>query len=103
MIFRAAGDPQAALAQFSKCIEDLQRSSSAWKAETYFELGLTYKQLQQKEEAVDAFKNAVRTARSSGLARQVNRYLQELEECDEVQLFEVWLEELPSLGDNVSR
>lgn len=104
MVCRAEKNLDEALLQFNQCIEDLQTtSSSAWKAETHYELGLTLKEMGRKDEAVDAFKAAVRTARGSGLSRQVNRYLQELEECDEVQLFEVWLEELPSLGDSGER
>ena len=81
---------------FEDCIRSLTGGGSGvWIAETYYELGLLYRAQNKLEQAVDSFKAAVRTARSSGLARQVNRYLSELENCDEIQLFEIWLEELP--------
>lgn len=84
-------------AHFRACIEALSGSSAgAWLAETYCELGMLYRQFKQTAQATEAFKSAVRTARSAGLSRQVGRYLQELETLDEIELFRVWMEDLPT-------
>ena len=93
--------PEAAEKHFRDCIDSLSGGGSGvWVAETHYELGMLYRSQGRDELAVDSFKAAVRTARSAGLARQVNRYLAELEVCDEIQLFEVWLEELPVLQES---
>lgn len=42
----------------------------------------------------------MRTARGAGLTRQVGRYLQELETLDEIELFRVWMEDLPTQGES---
>lgn len=96
ILARGRGEGEAAEKFFVECIRSLTGGGSGvWVAETYYELGLLYRSQGRDELAIDSFKAAVRTARGAGLARQVNRYLSELESCDEIQLFEIWLEELP--------
>ena len=94
----ARADQQLEVAEnhFRNCIAALEGSSSSvWLAETYYELGVLYRQFNQSDRATEAFKSAVRTARAAGLTRQVGRYLQELETLDEIELFRVWMEDLP--------
>lgn len=100
ILARAENNFDLAETHFRTCIEALEGSSSGvWLAETYCELGVLYRQFNQTERATEAFKSAVRTARGAGLARQVGRYLQELETLDEIELFRVWMEDLPAQGE----
>lgn len=86
---------------FRECIRQLEgKASRVWLAETFYELGVLYRQVKQPGKATEAFKSAVRTARGAGLARQVGRYLQELEGLNEIELFHVWMEDLPEVGES---
>lgn len=97
MIARSRGQVEVAETRFQECIDVLKGSSSgSWLAECYFEMGVLYRQAKRKADTVLAFKSAVRAARLAGLSRQVTRYLQELESLDEVELFHVWMDELPA-------
>lgn len=100
IIARAGEQTEEAERCFRDCIDLLDgKASGVWLAECYFELGILYRQTQQHPRAIQAFKSAVRTARGAGLSRQVGRYLQELEALDELELFQVWMEDLPVLGE----
>lgn len=102
ILARADNNLELAEGHFRTCIEALEGSSSSvWLAETYCELGVLYRQFHQTDRATEAFKSAVRTARAAGLARQVGRYLQELETLDEIELFRVWMEDLPVQGESL--
>jgi tetratricopeptide (TPR) repeat protein len=101
ILARADNDLEVAEGHFRSCIEALEGSSSSvWLAETYCELGVLYRQFNRTDQATEAFKSAVRTARAAGLARQVGRYLSELETLDEIELFRVWMEDLPVQGES---
>ncbi|MFN8609999.1 MAG: tetratricopeptide repeat protein [Vulcanimicrobiota bacterium] len=101
ILARGNNQLEQAEAHFRACIEALSvGSAGAWLAETFCELGVLYRQFKMMPQATDAFKSAVRTARGAGLARQVSRYLQELEQMDEIELFRVWQEDLPAQGDS---
>lgn len=85
---------------FLEGIDQLEgKASGGWLAETYYELGLLYRQFGHNVKAIEAFKAAVRTARGAGLDRQVGRFLDALEVLDEIELFRVWMEDLPVMGD----
>lgn len=99
MISRLEGNLEKAEFQFKDCIAQLQdKSARVWLGESYYELGLLYRDQNHKPKATEAFKSAARTARGAGLARQVGRYLQELESLNEIELFHVWMEDLPEGG-----
>jgi tetratricopeptide (TPR) repeat protein len=99
ILARGEGRFEEAERHFREGIDQLEgKASGRWLSETYYELGLLYRQMKSENRAIDAFKAAVRTARSAGLARQVGRYLQELEDLNEVELFRVWMEDLPVRG-----
>ena len=99
ILARGDGRFEEAERHFREGIDQLEgKSSGRWLSETYYELGLLYRQLKSEIRAIEAFKAAVRTARGAGLARQVGRYLQELEDLNEVELFRVWMEDLPVRG-----
>lgn len=100
IIARAQDDVDEAEKCFRDTVDLLDgKSSGVWLAETYYELGVLYRQAGHRSRAIQAFKSAVRTARGAGLNRQVGRFLQELEALDELELFQVWMEDLPVLGE----
>lgn len=101
IVARSQGNFDEAERNFRECIDQLQgKSSGGWLAEAYYEMGILYREFKHVLKAVDAFKAAVRTARAAGLNRQVGRFLQELEDLDELELFRVWMEDLPAVGDS---
>jgi tetratricopeptide (TPR) repeat protein len=101
ILHRERGEGEAAEQCFMHCIGALcGRGSEVWLAETYYELGMLFRGRNQTSQAVEAFQSAIRTARSAGLSRQVGRYLTELESLDEIELFQVWREDLPLHGES---
>jgi len=95
-IARLEKDYPEAEARFKTCISELSGGAGAWLAETWYELGVLYRVMDRNDDAVDAFKNALRIARQGSLIRQTSRYLQDLEQLNEVELFKTWMEDFPA-------
>ncbi|MBI3929130.1 MAG: tetratricopeptide repeat protein [Armatimonadetes bacterium] len=94
-VARLQGDPEEAGRRLRSAIERLGvHGPSSWLAESYYELGVLERQRSDRPAAVDALKNAVRVARQAGLTRETSRFLQELEDLDERELFLTWMEGL---------
>ncbi|MBI3925547.1 MAG: tetratricopeptide repeat protein [Armatimonadetes bacterium] len=95
-IARMNGEHQESEKNFKQAIEQLpEEGSAAWRAETFYEMGILYREQSRIDEAVSAFKNALRIAREAGLNRQTGRYLRDLESIDEAELFRAWMEDFP--------
>lgn len=95
-IARLEKDFDEAEKRFKTCIAELSGGAGAWLAETWYELGVLYRVMDRNDDAVEAFKNALRIARQGGLVRQTSRYLQDLEQLNEVELFKTWMEDFPA-------
>jgi len=101
ILARSENKLQEAETHFKTCIEALIGGASGlWLGESYYELGLLYRQFDLPSQAYEAFKSAFRSAKDAGLPRHANRYLQELDSLDEVELIRVWMEELPEAAED---
>lgn len=96
-IHRLEGKVDEAEQCFKDAISKLPaKGGAAWRAETYYEMGILYREKDQLPEAVAAFRDALRIAREAGLNRQTGRYLRDIESLDETELFRAWMEDLPT-------
>ena len=94
-VARLSGDLSGAEEQLTAAIGKFAATgSSAWLAEAHHEMGILRLEQGLKAEAIEAFKEAVRTARQAGLNRESGRYLHELELLSESELYRTWSEGL---------
>lgn len=94
-IARLEGDFENADRRLSGAIAQLsEHGNSAWLAEAFYQKGLLERDRGNRELAVDNLKSAVRVARQAGLSRETGRYLHDLKELDERELYLTWMEGL---------
>ncbi|MEW6281808.1 MAG: tetratricopeptide repeat protein [Candidatus Eremiobacterota bacterium] len=96
-IDRLEGNFEKAEAQFKAAVDELaKKGNTAWLAETYYELGVMYRSRKDNDNAVQAFKSALKVAVQAGFVRQAERFLRAIEDIDELELFRTWVDSLPA-------